>query len=136
MPQENEQKSDRQRLYYEAEQKYHIVPVPTPLDRGAAADFVNEHLSEDVSYAHLRKLSSLAVFYDLGETANGFADLLNKTETDRTSYARAALVVSTLAWVGNDTQVGTAQQYYRSLLHRAKVDRDRQVMYQACDSLG
>ncbi|MCH7813521.1 MAG: hypothetical protein IID40_05820 [Planctomycetes bacterium] len=136
MPQEKEQKPDRLRLYYEAEQKYHTLPVPTPLDRGAAVDFVNEHLSDDVSYAHLGKLSGLALFYDLGETADGFAGLLKKTETDRTSYARSAVVLITLAWVGDDARVATARQYYRRMLHRAEVDRDRQVMLQTCDAFG
>src|SRR5262245_28330801 len=100
------QADDQLRLqnYYTAETKYQPTPVPTPLDRGAAVAFINANVTPTISPDRMRKLMRVAVFYNLGETAAAFRNVLTGRESAPTEIARAALAIIALAWIGSDEQ--------------------------------
>jgi hypothetical protein len=115
--------------------KYHPVPVPARVDRAEAERFVQERAQMPITKQMLGKLSRLAIFHNLSGTAGTFADFLNKRETKPDDYARTAVAVTTIAWIGNEAQVADTQKYFQNTLRRADGQRDREVMFIACDAL-
>ncbi|HWL92114.1 MAG TPA: hypothetical protein VNT79_01145, partial [Phycisphaerae bacterium] len=137
MPPATTQKSDELlRAYYSTSTKYFVVPVPARIDRAAAVDFIRDRVKTTESKQKIGKLSRLAIFHDLSETADTFASLLNRAESTGDDYARSATAITTIAWIGDEAQISAAQKYFQALLQRASVLRDRQVMLAACDALG
>ena len=129
--------SERLAGYLAANAKYNVVPPPAIENRAEAVRFVREHLTSTQSLGNLRKLSRLAVFYQLSETSGGFENLLTEKEADATGVPKAAVLLVTLAWIGNETQVANAaQEYLRQLENRADIESQRQLILEVCQALG
>jgi len=128
--------SERLAGYLAANTKYNVVPLPAIEDRAEAVRFVREHLTSTQSLGNLRKLSRLAVFYQLRETSGGFEKLLTGKEEDATSVSKAAVALVTLAWIGNEAQVAHAQEYFQQLQNGADIEAQRQPMLEVCRALG
>ena len=126
----------RLQAYYEVETKYLTAPVPTPLDRDAAVDFVNRSVNRETSLDRMRKLMRLAVFYDLHETAAAFSTVLTGAEASPTDVSRAALSLVAIAWVGTAVQQSEAQQYFHALQTRADVELHREIMLEVVEAFG
>lgn len=127
---------ERLALYLEAESKYFVVPILTPLDRTTAIRFVIEQVTLKQTVEKMRKLSRLAIFYNLKETAPVFGNLLQRNEQQLSDYQRSALAIIALAWIGDDKQRQAAQSYFHSLQDRANVQQLRDIMLEATDALG
>jgi hypothetical protein len=129
---------DEQRLrgYLNTSIKYHVVPVPAPLDRNAAVAMVRREVTPQQTVDKMRKLMRLAVFYDLQETADVFGALLNRQEKDAQSVVRSALAIRALAWIGTNQQRLFAENYFNHLLGIARVGPHRSELLAAADELG
>ncbi|MCP4248189.1 MAG: hypothetical protein GY778_14180 [bacterium] len=130
------QDADRIAHFLGATAKYALAPVPTPLDRAAAADYIQEHLDKDLPIKQTRRLVRLAIFYGLGDTAEDFSGLLTRTELEAEDYRRSAQALVALAWIGDPQQRNQAQQYFHRMLKRAEVPRDVAEMERVCDAFG
>jgi hypothetical protein len=128
--------ADRVRGYLAAAPKYVIAPIPTPLERGVAIQAVNDGVRPGQPVEIIRKLVDLAIFYDLRETAPAMQRLLNRGETQSDDFARSALAVIALAWIGDTAQLAAVQEYFRALQERAPVDIRRVPMLEAAATLG
>lgn len=122
--------------YLAANAKYRVVPVPAIENRAEAVRFVREHLTAAQSLGNLRKLSLLAVFYQLNETSSSFDQLLTGKKEEVTDVSKAAVVLITLAWIGSETQITHAQEYFKELEDRADIEGQRQIMLEVCQALG
>jgi hypothetical protein len=122
--------------YYETAGKYHMSPVPTPLERASAITFVNNKANRATPPDEMRKLMRLAVFYDLRETAPAFSNVLTGRESQRADVLRSALCLVALAWIGDPGQQASAQEYYRGLQDRADVDLDRNLILEVVEAFG
>jgi len=130
--------TDEQRLaaYLRADEKYHTVPVPAPVDRAVAVRFTTDEVPRASAPAAMRRLVRLALLHDLRETADAFTQVLQATETQPPDFDRSAFAVVALAWLGDGPRVQTAQRYFQSLQRRASAERNRQAMLEACLALG
>jgi hypothetical protein len=122
--------------YYTVEIKYHPAPVPTPLDRATAVQFVNEQVSPTTSLDRMRKLMRVAVFYDLHETAAAFRSVLTGNETAAVDVSRSALALIALAWIGTAAQRTDAQEYFHGLQRRADLNVHRDIMLEVVEAFG
>jgi len=113
-----------------------VVPVPAVQDRAEAVRFVRQQLAPTQSLENLRKLFKLAVFYQLNETSDGFEKLLTGKEEDAADVSKAAVVLVTLAWIGNEAQIAHAQEYFNHLQTRADIEAQRHAMLEVCQALG
>jgi hypothetical protein len=129
--------SDDQRLaaYLRADEKYHVAPVPTPIDRAVAVRFVNAAVAK-ADAAAMRKLERLVVFHNLRETGRTFVQVLQGTESSPTEFERSTLAVVAVAWIGDAPMIQSAQRYFGTLQRRTSVERNRHVMLEACLALG
>lgn len=132
------QVSDEQRLvsYLNADSKYQVVPIPSPIDLTTAIKFVNDHVSERLSPEKMSKLARLAIFYDLKTTAPAFIALLKNTEKKTADYHRSAWALIALAWIGSADQLRTSQSYLHQLQERANVWESRLIMLEATEAFG
>ncbi|MCP4247139.1 MAG: hypothetical protein GY778_08825 [bacterium] len=124
--------------YYEADAKYVVAPVPTTLEAQVdqVTDFIRDKTTPTLSARRVERLSRLAVYYDTGPAAAGFLEMFNKRETSNTDYFRSAQAIVAVAWIGGRSERKTAQDYYQSLLRRAKPLEHRDAMLSACSALG
>lgn len=136
MATETGQDQDIFQQYLMTSTKYYPVPVPSRVDRSAATRFVQERAKAPISKQMLGKLSRLAIFHNLNETAGQFADFLKKRETEPADYARTAIAVTTIVWIGDEAQVAGAQRYFQNTLRRSDPQQSREVMLGACGALG
>lgn len=116
--------------------KYRPTPVPTPLDRAVAVEFVNANVTNTTPLDRMRRLMALAVFYDLRETARTFAGVLTGRESAPDDVSRAALALIALAWVGSEVEQAEAQSYFHGLQGRADIERHRHVMLEVVEAFG
>jgi hypothetical protein len=132
------QLSDDLRLtaYLNAESKYAIVPIPTPVDLKAATEFVNNHVKDDLPPEKMAKLARLAILHDLRETAPAFMAVLKKTEQKTADFHRSAWALIALAWIGSQDQLTFSQSYLHQLQARANVWENRLVMLDATEAFG
>lgn len=122
--------------YLHGEAKYHVLPVPTPLDRAAAAAFVATQLplarsSEDVS-----KLARLAMFYDLKETADAFLSVAKLAGREPADPVRASAAVSAVAWIGDPDQFAQAQTQFAELVRQSDFETHRLALLDVNYALG
>ncbi len=122
--------------YLHGEAKYHVLPVPTPLDRATALAFVVKELPQVHSSEEALKLSRLTVFYDLRETADSFNALGKFTEREPHEVARTAAAIIAVAWVGDAEQFAKAQANFAALLGRAEIEPHRHTLHDANYALG
>ncbi len=135
----SENEISRLKAFMEGEEKYNIVPVPTPLERAAALDFATGELEipEHSSSAEaVKKLSRLAVFYDLVETAGEFVSILAQPEAEPSDFARSAAAVEAVAWLGSEEQIAKAQAHFISMVRRADIEASEEPLLDAADALG
>jgi hypothetical protein len=132
------QPSDLERLqrYYDTSTKYYPAPVPAPLDRSTAIAFVNSKANPATPPEKMRKLTRLAIFYELRETAAAFIGVLTGAESQPDAIVRSALALIALAWIGDQGQQARAQEYYRGLQSRASVDLHRDIMLEVVEAFG
>ena len=64
----------------------------------------------------MRKLARLAEVYDARDCAAAFADILKLTEQNETDFARSAVAVGAIGWLGDDAEWTTAQGYFHGML--------------------
>jgi hypothetical protein len=127
--------TDHSRLhaYLHGEAKYHVLPVPTPLDRLPALTFVAEQLPTTRSAEEMGKLGRIASFYDLRETADAF---LSAAKAAKEDIPRAAAAIGAVAWEGNAEEFAEAQKEFSALLRRADVEQDRNILFETSFALG
>ncbi|MCK5269836.1 MAG: hypothetical protein KAJ46_03590 [Sedimentisphaerales bacterium] len=120
--------------YLRADEKYHMVPVPTKLDQTTVLILTKQELNDVPSQARAGKISRLAVFYDLKKLLPDFERFLREQEKDvREIYCEAWSVIA-LAQIGQD-QNQTAHNYYPILLKRADFQKYHRLMFVVCDAL-
>lgn len=127
---------ERLKDYFEASTKYAGVPVPSGLDSADVVAFVQQHVKPDETVRRMRKLARLAEVYDARDCAAAFADILKLTEQNEMDFARSAVAVGAIGWLGDDGEWTTAQGYFHGMLTRAHHDGLRDVFKQACFFLG
>lgn len=131
-------KNDKTRMeaYLQAETKYRIVPVPTPVERVAAVLFVNSELSKAPDAETTEKLSRLAILHDLRETAKGFQAVLRLGEPAADDLLRSVSCLTALAWLGNDEQLAEIRRIYPKMLAKVDWDSQQAMVLRAAYSLG
>jgi hypothetical protein len=122
--------------YLNADSKYVIAPIPTPVDLKTAIEFVNNHVKDGLPPEKMAKLARLAILHDLRETAPTFMAVLKNTEQKTADYQRSAWVLIALAWIGSQDQVKFSQTYLHQLQARASVWDNRLVMLDATEAFG
>lgn len=127
---------ERLRRYFGGESKYDILPVPTPVDRATAIQFVLERLSGSLGVRGITKLRRVSDLHDLEETAPGYMTILNKLETSGDDVARSAQAIVAITWSGTDAHKADAHRYFHSLLRRSKPDRDQKAVFLIFDAMG
>ncbi len=129
---------DEQRLtaYLNAESKYKIAPIPTPIDLAVATRFVNNRVSDRLSPERMSKLARLAILYDLKATAPAFLGVLKSTEKSIADYHRSAWALIALAWIGSQDDLRRSQAYLHQLQSRASVWENRLIMLDATEAFG
>ena len=132
------QLSDDQRLtaYLNAESKYRVAPIPTPVDLKAATQFVKNHVKDRLAPEKMSKLARLAILHDLRETAPTFMAVLKNTEQKTADYHRSAWALIALAWIGSQDQLKFSQAYLQQLQARADVWENRPIMLDATEAFG
>ena len=116
--------------------KYRPTPVPTPLDRAVAVAFVNANVTRTTAVDRMRRLTALAVFYDLRDTAGAFAGVLTGNESAPDDVSRAALALIALAWIGSEAEQAEAQGYFHALQGRADPGLHRDLMLEVVEAFG
>lgn len=122
--------------YLEASTKYQVVPPPTGLDRGAVVGFVNQHVTPAQTVRRMRKLMRLACLYNARPCAAAFAAILRRAERDATDYARSAVAVAAIGWLGDADQWSEAQTYFHGMLRRMPDESLRDAFVEAAFFLG
>jgi hypothetical protein len=122
--------------YMEISAKYRVVPVPTGLDRAAVIRFVNGRVTPVQSPPGMRKLLRLAAMYDARATAESFAAILGKPEREASDFARSAVSVAAVGWLGDEAQWRRAQRHYHDMLRRLRDDGLREAFLDAAFFLG
>ncbi len=130
--------NDNARLegYFHGESKYNVLPVPAPLDRALASAFVLRELPSALDPDAARKLSRLAIFHDLRDTADGFLRLLRLGEPTARDVGRSVAAITALVWIGDQAQTAAARQRYAELLRRDDVEEQRETLLDAAYALG
>ncbi|UCE58240.1 MAG: hypothetical protein JSU63_12445 [Phycisphaerales bacterium] len=136
MAEEESQGDKRLEEYLEADEKYNVVPVPTPLDKETVAKFVRNHVDDKQTGPRMEKLVRLATFCDLRDCVKVFEDVLAKKEHEPDDYARSAAALCAIAWIGNDQEQGDAKTYFHALLGRTKVRPHLRQMAGVCFAFG
>jgi hypothetical protein len=122
--------------YLNADSKYVIAPIPTPVDPKTATEFVKNHVNDALPPEKMAKLARLAILHDLRETAPTFMAVLKKTEQKTGDYHRSAWALIALAWIGSQDQLKFSQAYLHQLQARANVWDNRLVMLEATEAFG
>lgn len=130
--------NDTSRLegYLHADTKYNVVPVPTPVARATALDFVTRELARPKQGGELAALARLAIFYDLHETAEGFLALTKPGLPEEGDVPRMAAALTAVAWLGDDAAFAEAAARFSKLALRADLDLHRATLLDAADAFG
>jgi hypothetical protein len=129
---------ENQRLtaYLNAESKYRIAPIPTPVDPKSATEFVQNHVKDRLDPEKMSKLARLAILHDLRETAPTFMAVLKNNEQRTADYHRSAWALIALAWIGSPDQLKFSQAYLHQLQARADVLDNRLIMLDTTEAFG
>ena len=122
--------------YLHGEAKYHVLPVPTPLEPADALSFVTRELPLAHNVEEVVKLSHLAVFYNLRETADGFLSAGKLAGKEPLDAVRNAAAIRAVAWVGNSNQFAQAQAQFAALIRRADLEQHQSVLLDTSYPLG
>lgn len=122
--------------FLRADAKYHIVPVPTGVDRQNVLEIVKSKLPGCRATPQLRKLSELAIFHNLKDLTPDFLAVLRENERLPGDIDLSFVCIITLGWIAEGEQAGQTESHFRNVLERAVFPQDRVMVLGACDALG
>jgi hypothetical protein len=114
--------------YLHGDAKYNILPLPAPVQLAEATTFVNSHLAPSSAPGEMVKLSRVAIFHDLRETAAGFERLLTPTVFASLEPRTAGAVIAALAWLGDAPQAEMARNRFAELVKRTDFEQHRETL--------
>jgi hypothetical protein len=105
------------------DEKYHVAPLPTHLDRRLVSARVAQELAGTLDLPRLRRVSRLAGFYDARESAGAFLRRAEPVAGVAPEPRAGALAVQTVGWIGDAEQKARASAALDALLATASPAR-------------
>jgi len=122
--------------YLEADIRYSVAPIPTPVEPATAAAVITPLILRTSDLEHLSRAARLAIFHDLTATAGSWARMLGGGEADADAVGKTAWSIAALAWLGDAEQRARAATAFNELLLRADPERSHAELLEAALALG
>lgn len=126
----------RVEAYLEADTRYSVAPIPTPVDPATATLLLLPVIVRTSDAEHLARASRMAVFHDLTGTAESWSKMLAGGEADAQGVNKTAWAVVALAWLGDPAQRVKTAAAYNDLLLRADPEPSQAELTEAALALG
>ncbi len=127
---------ERLDAYLEADTRYDVAPIPTPLDQLVAEPVCISRITPDAELQVIERLADLTSFHTYRRTAPQWKTIIARPyESSAQDYRRSAAAMMALAWLGEDDQRAHALNHYNGLLGRADPAKAQEPMFKACWAL-
>ncbi|MEX2220139.1 MAG: hypothetical protein WD749_15425 [Phycisphaerales bacterium] len=126
----------RVEAYLEADTRYSVAPIPTPVEPATAVAVVLPRITRAGSAETIRRVARMVIFHDLAATTGAWDRMLAGGEADPHTVAKSAWSVAALAWLGDQERRQRAAKAFGDLLLRADPERSHPDITEAALALG
>lgn len=124
---------ERLNAYIEADTRYAVAPIPTPLDRVVAEPACISKVNPAAELQAIERLAAATSFHDYRATSPAWKTIIARPyESSRQDYTRSASAIMALGWLGDPDQRAHALSHYNGLLGRADPSKAQDALFKAC----
>lgn len=127
---------ERLDAYLEADTRYDVAPIPTPLERVVAEPVCISRITPGAELQVIERLADATSFHDFRKTSPQWKAIIARPyESSPQDYRRSAAAIMALAWLGEPDERAHALNHYTGLLGRADPAKAQDSMAKSCWAL-